>query len=114
VQRAWEWVKRHRGVLAALAAIWVVLKVGRWLAGGAWAFREWIPWDDVGPWIADHWLLGLLAAGVLFALAFAAVRSAIGLLERRSRRKSVERPEGGPAPPPSGGDLVPGDPLRSG
>lgn len=75
VRAAFDWIKRHRGIVAAVAAVWVVLKAVRWLIGGAWALREWIPWSDVGPWLADHWLLGVLAAAALFALTVVAVRA---------------------------------------
>ena len=80
MQRALDWIKRHRGIVAALAAAWVVLELGRWLLGGTWAFREWIPWDDVGPWLADHWLVAVLAVCGLFAVTFVAVRALIGAL----------------------------------
>jgi hypothetical protein len=123
VQRAFEWIKRHRGLVAAIAAVWVVLKFGRWVAGGAWAAREWIPWGDVGPWLRDHWVVGALVVVALFAATFVAVRALIAVLDRRTRRRPAER-EAAAVPPapaaepegsaPRAPGLVPGDPLRDG
>ena len=94
MQRALDWIKRHRGVVAAIVAVWVVLKAGRWIAGGAWALREWIPWGTVGPWIGDHWVVAALAAAGLFVVTFVAVRTLIGVLARREARKRVPAPAG--------------------
>ena len=113
MQRALDWIKRHRGIVAALAAAWVVLKLGRWLLGGAWALREWIPWDDVGPWLADHWLVAVLAFCGLFAVTFVAVRALIGALDRRGKRKRSERKTVDPGSGPRDGALTPGDPLAT-
>lgn len=114
MQRALGWVRRHRGLVAAVVAVWVVLKGARWIAGGAWAAREWIPWDDVWPWLRSHWLAGALVVLAAGAVVFAGVRAAIGVLDRRERAKARpregDRPQGdGPADPA----LVSGDPLAA-
>ena len=115
MERAFEWIKRHRGLVAAIAAICVALKAVRWVAGGAWTAREWIQWDDVWPWLRAHWLVGLLVAVALFAVTFATVRALIAIVDRRRRAPQTATPPPTPtAAPPRAPELVPGDPLRDG
>ena len=85
MQRALEWAKRWRTLVAAIVALWVLLRVLRWALGAAWATRG---LDGLQEAVADfavgHWIAIVGAAALLVAVVFVAVRTAV---RDRARRR---------------------------
>ena len=90
-----EWLKRRRSLAAAVAGVYVVLKVVRWVAGIGTSFGGLRFLEEATDFLSDHWLLAVAVLGVLFLAVFVTVRWVIDWLDRRERRK---RGSDSPAP----------------
>jgi hypothetical protein len=109
VRAALDWLKRHRTAVAVVIGVVVVLRLVRNVAIFGWSLRELIPWDDVGPWLRDHWALAAAGAAIVFAAAFVIARAVLGRLGSRQTVRGQSREA---APPTDASGLTAGDPLR--
>jgi hypothetical protein len=90
VNKALEWVRRHRTGVAAAVAAFVVWRVARLAFGTAWFLAGWDDIVGVGEWTLERWPLALAALAAIFVVVFLAVRALIPWIERRqsARRNS--------------------------
>lgn len=98
---ALAWIAKRRTAAALVAAVFVTLRVARWLVGVGWSLGGVRVFDEAGDFLTDHWLLTAGALAAVFALAFVGVRAAIGWADRRSRRKQVSKERSAGAEPPA-------------
>jgi hypothetical protein len=115
MDKAIEWVKRRKTLVAVIVGAFAVLKAIRWLAGLAWSVRQFVSLEDIASWTLGHWLVVAAILGAVFVAGFAATRAAIGWLGRRGRRaKSDSDAEDQPASPSREAPVVAGNPLEVG
>ena len=87
-----EWLGRRRSIAAAVAALYVVFRVARWVGGIGWSFGRVGFLESAADFLSDHWLAAAAVLAAIFLATFVAVRATIGELTRRVRRNGSDAP----------------------